>query len=237
MRVTGGTCIGSSCGGVSDVWDAGEGSFGRVYKARRRHTGAAMRAGWTQRKRWGADDARTHARAGHIVAMKVISKKGKSEKDVDSLRKELEIMRPLRHENIILMLDSFENAREFCVVTEFGQVWAAAAMAGSVRGVDCTLRTLGNTIARWGGHAATSAPSQGELFQILEDDRTLPEAEVQKIARQLVLVGARRAPGGHCRDAPGLRAAAAPAGGGIGRLLLGARRCTICTTTTSCTAT
>ena len=28
--------------------------------------------------------------------------------------------------------------------------------------------------------------AQGELFQILEDDRTLPELEVQKIAKQLV---------------------------------------------------
>jgi hypothetical protein len=28
----------------------------------------------------------------------------------------------LKHENIIEMLDSFESAQEFCVVTEFAQV-------------------------------------------------------------------------------------------------------------------
>lgn len=33
-----------------------------------------------------------------------------------------QILRKLKHENIIEMLDSFENAREFCVVTEFAQV-------------------------------------------------------------------------------------------------------------------
>lgn len=33
----------------------------------------------------------------------------------------LQILRPLRHENIILMLDAFETPRDFCVVTEFAQ--------------------------------------------------------------------------------------------------------------------
>ncbi|KAF3608280.1 hypothetical protein DY000_02048416 [Brassica cretica] len=45
------------------------------------------------------------------------------------------------------MLDSFENEREFCLVTEF---------------------------------------AQGELFEILEDDKRLPEEQVQAIAKQLV---------------------------------------------------
>ncbi|KAF3589197.1 hypothetical protein F2Q69_00029677 [Brassica cretica] len=71
----------------------GEGSFGRVYKGRRKYTGQ------------------------------------------------------LKHGNIIEMLDSFENEREFCLVTEF---------------------------------------AQGELFEILEDDKRLPEEQVQAIAKQLV---------------------------------------------------
>lgn len=33
-----------------------------------------------------------------------------------------QILRKLKHENIIEMLDSFESPQEFCVVTEFGQV-------------------------------------------------------------------------------------------------------------------
>ena len=100
----------------------GEGSFGKVYKARIRGT-------------------------GQIVAIKSIKKKGKQEKDLNNLRQEIEILRGLFHENIILLLDSFETNTEFCLVTEL---------------------------------------AQGELFEILEDDKCLPEPEVRKIAQQLV---------------------------------------------------
>ncbi|KAL0040863.1 hypothetical protein WJX79_007871 [Trebouxia sp. C0005] len=100
----------------------GEGSFGKVYKGRRKFT-------------------------GQITAMKFIMKHGKSEKDIRNLRQEIEILRNLRHENIILMLDAFETKTDFCVVTEF---------------------------------------AHGELFEILEDDQSLPEATVQSIAKQLV---------------------------------------------------
>jgi len=100
----------------------GEGSFGKVYKARRKNT-------------------------GFTVAMKFISKHGKSDKDVRNLRQEIGILRKLNHDNIILMFDAFETDRDFCVVTEYGQ---------------------------------------GELFDILQDDQSLPEATVQKIAKQLV---------------------------------------------------
>ncbi|XP_010245992.1 PREDICTED: serine/threonine-protein kinase TIO [Nelumbo nucifera] len=100
----------------------GEGSFGKVYKGRRKYT-------------------------GQTVAMKFIMKHGKSEKDIHNLRQEIEILRKLKHENIIEMLDSFESPQEFCVVTEF---------------------------------------AQGELFEILEDDKCLPEEQVQAIAKQLV---------------------------------------------------
>ncbi|PNX95177.1 serine/threonine protein kinase TIO-like protein, partial [Trifolium pratense] len=79
--------------------------------------------------------------------MKFIMKHGKTEKDLHNLRQEIEILRKLKHENIIQMLDSFETPQEFCVVTEF---------------------------------------AQGELFEILEDDKCLPEEQVQAIAKQLV---------------------------------------------------
>ncbi|EXB79431.1 Serine/threonine-protein kinase 36 [Morus notabilis] len=74
----------------------GEGSFGKVYKGRRKYT-------------------------GQTVAMKFIMKHGKSDKDIQNLRQEIEILRKLKHENIIEMLDSFESPQEFCVVTEFAQ--------------------------------------------------------------------------------------------------------------------
>ena len=71
----------------------GEGSFGKVYKGRRKHT-------------------------GQIVALKFIVKHGKTEKDIRNLRQEIEILRHLRHENIIQMLDTFETKSKFVVVTE-----------------------------------------------------------------------------------------------------------------------
>jgi serine/threonine protein kinase len=81
------------------------------------------------------------------VAVKLITKAGKNEKDVVGLRQEIDILRKLRHPNIIEMIDAFETKSDFCVVTEF---------------------------------------AQGELFQILEADRSLPEDVVRTVAQQLV---------------------------------------------------
>jgi len=58
---------------------------------------------------------------GQITALKFIGKHGKSEKDIKGLRQEIEILRNLRHENIIQMLDTFETRSDFVVVTEFAQ--------------------------------------------------------------------------------------------------------------------
>ena len=100
----------------------GEGSFGKVYKGRRKHT-------------------------GQTVALKFIGKPGKSERDLRNLRQEIAILSALDHDNVVKMFDYFETEREFCVVTEF---------------------------------------ARGELFEILEEDGTLPEEAVRDIARQLV---------------------------------------------------
>ncbi|KAL4608625.1 serine/threonine-protein kinase 36 isoform X1 [Arapaima gigas] len=100
----------------------GEGSFGRVYKGRKKFS-------------------------GQVVALKFIPKVGRSDKELRSLRREIDIMRGLRHPNIILLLDSFDTEQEVVVVTEY---------------------------------------AEGELFQILEDDGSLPESQVQVIACQLV---------------------------------------------------
>lgn len=54
----------------------GEGSFGKVYKARRK-------------------------KSAQIVAIKFIVKHGKTEKDIHNLRQEIEILRSLEHPNII----------------------------------------------------------------------------------------------------------------------------------------
>jgi len=44
--------------------------------------------------------------------MKFISKQGRSDKELRNLRKEIDIMRQLRHSNIVQMLDSFETDKE-----------------------------------------------------------------------------------------------------------------------------
>ncbi|CAF1190432.1 unnamed protein product, partial [Didymodactylos carnosus] len=54
------------------------------------------------------------------VALKFISKLGKSEKDLNSLRREIEILRNMKHENIVEMIHSFETSNELVVVTERG---------------------------------------------------------------------------------------------------------------------
>lgn len=72
----------------------GEGSFGRVYKAKQISDGS-------------------------LVALKVISKRGRSNKELKGFRRECEIQRNLHHPNIIQMLDSFETENEIVVITEF----------------------------------------------------------------------------------------------------------------------
>ncbi|XP_058239912.1 serine/threonine-protein kinase 36 isoform X2 [Hemibagrus wyckioides] len=74
----------------------GEGSFGRVYKGRRKFS-------------------------GQVVALKFIPKVGRSEKELRSLKREIEIMRGLKHPNIVLLLDSFETQTEVVVVTEYAE--------------------------------------------------------------------------------------------------------------------
>ncbi|XP_032390371.1 serine/threonine-protein kinase 36 isoform X2 [Etheostoma spectabile] len=74
----------------------GEGSFGRVYKGRKRFT-------------------------GQVVALKFMPKVGRSEKELRSLKREIDIMRGLQHPNIVQLFDSFETDTEVVVVTEYAE--------------------------------------------------------------------------------------------------------------------
>jgi len=65
----------------------GEGSFGKVHRGRRICT-------------------------GEIVAMKFIPKANRLEKELRSLQREIDIMRRLKHKNIVSLLDSFETSKE-----------------------------------------------------------------------------------------------------------------------------
>ncbi|XP_040907664.1 serine/threonine-protein kinase 36 [Toxotes jaculatrix] len=99
----------------------GEGSFGRVYKGRKRFT-------------------------GQVVALKFMPKVGRSEKELRSLKREIEIMRGLQHPNIVQLFDSFETETEVVVVTEYaeGQLFQILEDDGhlpesQVRGIACQL--------------------------------------------------------------------------------------------------
>ena len=54
--------------------------------------------------------------------MKFISKVNKTQKELRNLRTEIDILRRLNHENIIMLLDTFETESDFVMVTEFGEV-------------------------------------------------------------------------------------------------------------------
>ena len=133
------------------------------------------------------------------MAVKLITKHGKNEKDLASLRQEMDILRNLRHDNIIQMIDAFETKSDFCVVTEFAQ--GAGFVVGGQQHRSPPARPRRTSGA---GHAAgpgrggrTPAPDPppplthpptpaGELFRVLEDDRSLPYGVLRGIARQLV---------------------------------------------------
>ncbi|XP_015238329.1 PREDICTED: serine/threonine-protein kinase 36 [Cyprinodon variegatus] len=99
----------------------GEGSYGRVYKGRKKFT-------------------------GQVVALKFMPKVGRSEKELRNLKREIEIMRDLQHPNIVQLFDSFETETEVVVVTEYaeGQLFQILEDDGNlpekqVRGIACQL--------------------------------------------------------------------------------------------------
>ena len=57
--------------------------------------------------------------SGQVVALKFITKAGKSARDLAGLRSEVAILRSLRHENIVALLDAFETREALVLVTEF----------------------------------------------------------------------------------------------------------------------
>jgi len=81
------------------------------------------------------------------------------------------------------MLDAFESPQEFCVVTEFAQVCRDVAIEMVV-----SLMPTTTEIAITQRYIITCFfLFQGELFEVLEDDKCLPEEQVQAIAKQLVI--------------------------------------------------
>lgn len=78
------------------IQQIGEGSFGRVFKARRKYT-------------------------GRMVAIKTIAKGDMKEEDLINFRREVDILKKVDHPNIMRLLEYFETESEFCLVTELGR--------------------------------------------------------------------------------------------------------------------
>jgi len=72
----------------------GEGSFGRVYRGRRRFT-------------------------GQFVALKLVPKANKSQLELEALQREVRILTHLDHPNIIKLLDYFETPSDVVLVMEY----------------------------------------------------------------------------------------------------------------------
>ena len=82
-------------GGSYEVHECvGEGSFGRVYRGRRRFT-------------------------GQVVALKYVPLAQKTREDVDALRREIAILSRLDNPYIVRLLDHFETRSHLVLVTEF----------------------------------------------------------------------------------------------------------------------
>ena len=75
----------------------GEGSFGKVYKGRRKY-------------------------CGQVVALKFIPKGGRSQKELKVLRQEIEILRTLQHENIVKLLGVCVEQEPYYMVMEFMEI-------------------------------------------------------------------------------------------------------------------
>lgn len=85
----------------------GEGSFAKVYRAREKFTGRVKISRSTSKT-----SQRFDSFVFQDVALKFISKLGKSEKDLNFLRGEIDILRRMKHENIVEMIQSFETNNE-----------------------------------------------------------------------------------------------------------------------------
>ncbi len=89
------------------------------------------------------------------MALKFISKLGKTEKDLYFLRREIDILRKMKHENIVEMINSFETNNEVIRTIDLNY-----DLLFCIKIVVVTERGL------------------ADLYQLLEDDVNLPEETV-----------------------------------------------------------
>lgn len=106
--------------------------------------------------------------------MKFISKHGKTEKDLRNLRQEISILRELNHENIIRYVR--------CSVYRVSRCSSLTIPSKPL----LLLKRMFDYFETSREFCVVTEFAQGELFEILEDDGSLPEVEIQRIAKQLV---------------------------------------------------
>ncbi len=92
------------------------------------------------------------------MALKFTSKLGKTEKDLYFLRREIDILRKMKHENIVEMLNSFETNNE------------VIRKVSVIINYDFFLKIV-----------VVTERGLADLYQLLEDDVNLPEETVNEI--------------------------------------------------------
>uniref|UniRef100_A0A3Q2E3Y6 non-specific serine/threonine protein kinase n=1 Tax=Cyprinodon variegatus TaxID=28743 RepID=A0A3Q2E3Y6_CYPVA len=136
----------------------GEGSYGRVYKGRKKFT-------------------------GQVVALKFMPKVGRSEKELRNLKREIEIMRDLQHPNIVQLFDSFETETEVLFAFLFVCLFLFFRKKNHVS-ISKKFSVSGLLMLNQKCHVSlqqvvvVTEYAEGQLFQILEDDGNLPEKQV-----------------------------------------------------------
>ena len=74
--------------------------------------------------------------------MKFIPKHGKNERELESLRSEIDIMKTLDHPNVIKMLDAFETKKEIVVVMESAQGVLFDVLTHDTKLPECEVREI-----------------------------------------------------------------------------------------------
>ncbi len=94
----------------------GEGMFGSVYRARRRMTAQIVALKYIPKKAPAGSHHNNHRHRHH-------RKDGNDalQDETSRLRREIEILKGLKHDNIILLLDAFETEHHFCLVMEYAR--------------------------------------------------------------------------------------------------------------------
>ena len=67
------------------------------------------------------------------VALKHITKAGKSEADITEIYREIELLKSFNHPNIVKLLDTYETATDFCLVMELAEGMVSQCFIASIK--------------------------------------------------------------------------------------------------------